>query len=159
MAFTIHITGATELRRVAALLRAEGTGPRVAKDITDEMHNVGPRIRAAFKAHALNTLPKRGGLNAWVAKSKVTFRRKRGALIGGMRVNVGRNTRWGSQVRAELEGIDRGRVIHPGNGFGPDWYGQSVGPNSIERPITVAGGRVLQGAVENAAEELVAGSG
>jgi hypothetical protein len=152
----IHVNGAAELRRVAALIRAEGTGPQVARDITELTHAGGPRIRAAFKAHATAVLPSSGGLNAWVASSRVTFTRKRGALVGGMRVNVGRNTRWGSQVRAELEGINAGLVIHPGNRFGPGWYGQSVRPNAIEQPITTAGGRVLQGAVESAAERLVA---
>lgn len=152
----IHIEGAAELRRVAARIRAEGTGPQVARDITNETYENRKSITAAFKSSAMANYPKSGGFNAWVADSRVTFRRKRGALVGGMRVNVGRNTMWGKQARAELEGLDAGHAIHPGNKFGPGWYGQSVKPNAIEQPITDRGGTVLYAGVLSAAHLLVA---
>jgi hypothetical protein len=153
MALTIHVEGAGELRRVAALIRAEGIGPQVARDITDGTFRGRETIRAAFKASALAKLPKSGGLNRWVASSRMTFRRKRGTLIGGMRVNVGRNSMVG---RAELEGLDQGLVIHPGNAYGRGWYSQSVIPDTIEEPITEQGGLVLYAGVLYAGERLVA---
>src|SRR5215216_537781 len=148
----IHVTGAEELHRVAAVLRAEGSSPKVARDITRETHRGGPAIRAAFKAHAMAVLPKRGGLNAWVASSRMTFRQTHGALTGGMRVKVGRNSRSG---RAELEGLDNGLVIHPFYGHSP-WSSEGVVPESISEPILNEGERVLHAAVVVAGERLVA---
>jgi hypothetical protein len=152
LSFEIHVTGAAECRRVAAAIRREGRNPQVANEITSETVKGGPRIRAAFKAHATAVLPHSGGLNIWVASSRMTFKRMRGGLTGGMRVNVGRNSMSG---RAELEGLDAGLVIHPFYGRSP-WTSHGVPPDSIEKPITDVGGEVLYGAVVSAAEGVVA---
>jgi hypothetical protein len=149
----IYVDGAEELRRVAAAIRLEGRNPQVANDITNHTHRGGPAIRAAFKAHATAVLPHSGGLNRWVASSRMTFRKKRGALTGGMTVRVGRNSMSG---RAELEGLDDGLAIHPLYGRRRFWYHQGVAPDSISEPIEEQGGKVLYGAVVTAAEGVVA---
>src|SRR5215216_4340171 len=146
----IRATGAAELRRVASVIRLVGSDGQIAKDITNEMRTGDASIRAAFQAHAMAVLPKRGGLNAWVADSRVSFRPIRGARRGGQHVSVGRNSLIG---RSELEGLDAGLVIHPDNSrHHRGWFSQGVPPNSISEPIEDQGGRVLQGAVLFAAK-------
>lgn len=142
----IRATGAGELHRIAAMCRVVASDGQIGRDVTRVTLQGREPIRAAFKAHAMSVLPKRGGLNAWVAESRMTFRPR----SSGVTVRV-------SKAGHDLAGLDRGLVIHPFYGHGP-WFNQAVVPESISEPIRDEGGSVLEAAclfaLEHAAERI-----
>ena len=87
------------------------TEQRVLKYLKTEVpKRAVPLFRKAVKKSALGTLPKRGGLNEWVADSIV----KAKTTVAGERIDIhltgGRNSKGG---RSDLKRIDAGRVRHP----------------------------------------------
>jgi hypothetical protein len=59
-----------------------------------------------------------------------------------------------SKAGHDLQGLDEGLVIHPGNHYGRGWYHQAVVPNTISDPIVDEGGNQLEVAIRSAAEQL-----
>jgi hypothetical protein len=108
-----------------------------------------PPIRKAIKANIMQELPKRGGLNVWVAKSRITAKIRRGSSSAGIAVKVGRNSAGG---RSDLRRIDDGRVRHLTWGHRP-WHSQTVNPNSITGGVTDEGTDQLHQAVLAAADK------
>lgn len=84
-----------------------------------------PQIRAAIKSAASTKLPKRGGLNRWVASTKVTASVIQKSRTVGLKLTGGRNSAGG---RSDINAIDRGRVRAPAWGRkGPgQWHTQTV---------------------------------
>lgn len=87
------------------------TEQRVLKFLKTEVpKRAVPLFRKAVKERALDTLPKRGGLNEWVAASTV----KAKTTVTGERINIhltgGRNSQGGE---SDLKRIDAGRARHP----------------------------------------------
>jgi hypothetical protein len=99
-----------------------------------------PSVRAAIKANALTTLPKRGGLNAWVAAIKVTLSIKSSSpRSAGVVVKGGRNS---TGARSDIRAIDSGRVRAPSWGRrGPgQWHTVTVQPGFFTTPVVEAKG-------------------
>jgi hypothetical protein len=85
-----------------------------------------PAVRKAIKARAKSTLPRRGGLGAWVAASRVNVEVKlTGRKRVGIRLKGGRNSKGG---RSDIAAIDRGRVRAPswGHRTAASWHSQTV---------------------------------
>jgi hypothetical protein len=105
---------------VAAELKAFDGRREVVKALRRAIREPVPAIRAAVSASALSTLPRRGGLGAWVAASKLSASVKVTGRIVGLLIKGGRSKSTGG--RADVRAIDRGRVRHPS--WGRRWEGQ-----------------------------------
>lgn len=77
--------------------------------------------RAAYRAR----LPQRGGLNEWAARSSVTLKIGYAGRSAGIRV---RGSRSSGSGKADLSGLDRGRVRAPswGRKGAGQWHTQAV---------------------------------
>lgn len=92
-----------------------------------------PALRKAIRERAVATLPVRGGLNRWVAASRVNGPVKVNARRVQLKVKAGRNSEGG---RSDIKAIDRGRVRAPAWGHrGPGaWHTQTVEPGFFTKP-------------------------
>ena len=115
-----------------------------------------PTIRRAIRDRAVATLPAGGGLNRWVAASRVngpvsvTARRVR------LRVRAGRNSAGG---RSDINAIDRGRLRAPtwGHRGQGSWHTQTVEPGFFTRPAQDAIepiGRAMDKAINDTLDRL-----
>lgn len=111
------------------------TEQRVLKQLRKDLRKVGPVVRRKVRKNALATLPKRGGLNRWVAAApvKVTFSGAGTVII--VRLLAGRSSLHG---RSDLKRIDAGRVRHPawGRRGRGDWSVTSVKPGFFTNVAT-----------------------
>lgn len=121
------------LARLVAELRSFDDRGEVVKQLRREIREPIPAVRAAIKARALRTLPRRGGLNRWAASTRITAR----VQLSGRRASVTlvgarRSVRGESDVRA----LDRGRVRHPswGRRTRGQWHTQLVPPAFFSGP-------------------------
>lgn len=150
----IEIEGADQLRDLARALKAAGN-----KDLKRELLKAAQRstkpVKAEVAASARRRLPSRGGLNVWVASTKVqtktrTSGRNVGVTIAG---RPGRRMTPTSDVRA----INRGRVRHPTYGHRP-WVTQAVRPGFwdevMEGPLTERAQREFTAAMDRIAKQL-----
>jgi HEAT repeat protein len=148
--FTARVVGAEDLAAVAKALRQAGD-----KDLRKELYRglrraVKPLIADA-RQHARDTLPKAGGLNERVARSK--FR----VTVRGAGRNPG--------VRITATGLDRrldtdGRIRHPVYGNRDAWVQQQVKPHWFQTPMQAGAGEVrreLQRVVDDIAKRLESG--
>jgi len=118
-----------------------------------------PMIQA-IRAEAIETLPKRGGLNEYVAAARISTTVKTGAETATVQIRGRRNQirRGGKQV--DLPAINRGRIRHPTYGHGP-WTTQSVAPGFWDTGAEKAAGAVdqqLQKAMDDMHRRIEAGS-
>jgi hypothetical protein len=94
-----------------------------------------PAVRKAIRARALDTLPSRGGLNAWAASVRITVAIRTAGRAAGVRLKGGRNSAGG---RSDIKALDRGRVRHPswGRRGAGQWHNQTVPAGFITKPVT-----------------------
>jgi hypothetical protein len=151
--------GAAEIRIIAEHCRRISADRSIVNDMAKEIRRAGPAIRAEVRQHILATLPKSGGLNAWVARAPVRIVVRRGVNSAGVTVRVGRSSRSG---RADLNGLDGGVVRHPLYGNRRHWYGNAVTPGSISEGISDEGSAVLEeagiAAADRAARRMLYGA-
>lgn len=120
----VSTTGDAELRRLIADLRGFEKRKEVVKALRKELRRPVPKARQAIRGAALRMLPRRGGLNAWVAASRVTAQVRLGsARSAGITLRGGRNSQGG---RSDIKAIDRGRVRAPAWGNRSAWHSQTV---------------------------------
>lgn len=114
------------------LKRFEGRR-EVVKALRKEIRRPVPTVRKAIRRRALDTLPEGGGLNKWVAKTRVNVQIKLAGRGAGIRLKGGRNSLHG---RTDTRAIDAGRVRHPSWGRrGPgQWHTQQVTPGFFTDP-------------------------
>jgi hypothetical protein len=137
----IRITGAAELARVGAELRAVTDSRVIVNEMAREIRRTaGPAIKSDVQAAALAKLPKRNGLNVWVANSRIRLLIRRGVNTAGVSVRVGKPGH-------DLRDLDGGVVRHPLRGNRKYWYDQAVTPGVISNAITESGADVLEAAV------------
>jgi len=103
-----------ELALLAIRLKAAGEGGLRRELLAGLRAGVRPVI-PALRAAALSELPKKGGLNEWVAASKLTVRNRLSPFTAGVQIvnqsKAGSSRRGGSgQVQF---GSDKGVVRHP----------------------------------------------
>jgi hypothetical protein len=105
----------------------------VVRELGKELRGLLPPLRQAIRAHALEILPKEGGLNAWVAAARITLSIK----ISGRRAGViVKGSRKSAKNKSDLDRIDRGRVRAPswGRRFRGQWHTQAVTPGWFSEP-------------------------
>ncbi len=83
--------------------------------------------RKAIREVALSTMPKRGGLNIWVSKTRINVQIKTAGRRAGVKLKGGRNSQGG---RSDMSAIDRGRVRAPswGKRTRASWHTVAVQP-------------------------------
>lgn len=150
----IRVTGAAEIARVAAAVRAAGSDRAIVNDMAKEIRKGTLPIRKSVKARALLILPKRGGLGRWVASARITGLVRRGVHSAGVTIRGGRNSRG---HRTDLRRIDLGETRHPTWGHAP-WSPQKLVPGFFTEAVTEEGSDQLERAVlvaaQNAAERI-----
>jgi hypothetical protein len=108
---------------------------RVLKQLTRQVRKPLPVVRDAIRDRALATLPKRGGLNEWVAAAVVKARIS--ATGDGIRIHLsaGRDS---ARRRSDLKRIDAGRVRHPawGRRTRGSWSVTTVEPGFFSKPAS-----------------------
>lgn len=126
---------------VAAQIKAFEGRREVVKAIRKTIREPVPLIRRDIKARALSSLPRSGGLAAWVAASKVSASIKIKSRTVGLLLKGGRNSSGG---RSDINAIDRGRVRAPswGRKGSGDWHNQTVSDGFFSLPASYRGPEV-----------------
>lgn len=103
------------------------------KEFRTEIRKPIPAIRKAIKGVALAILPKRGGLNLWVAAIRITARMKFAGRSAGVKLIGGRRS---TGAQSDIRAVDRGRVRAPswGRRSRGDWHTQVVQPEFFTVP-------------------------
>lgn len=122
-----RVEGGAELREVAIRLKAAGD-VELWKTLQRNIRVATAPARPAIRAEARATLPKRGGLNEWVAGSSITTGILTGRHTAGVKVTVRKRSH-----NARM--IDRGVVRHPLFGNRDHWYTTQVQPGFASRPL------------------------
>lgn len=111
----------------------------VVKQLRTEIRKPVPEVRKLIKARALATLPRGGGLNVWVSKTRITVQIKLSGRAAGVRLKGGRNSKGGG--RTDTRAIDSGRVRAPSWGHRGKgaWHNQSVESGFFTKPTVATG--------------------
>jgi hypothetical protein len=151
----IHVIGGEDIALVARAVRRLGTDRVIVNNMAKEIRRAVPPVRAAVRANAVAILPRRGGLGAWVAKTRVTARIRRSASNAGITFVGGKNSKG---KRSDLKRMDAGQTRHPTFGHRP-WVAQSVTPGFFTHAVTEEGATAFREAVvvavDNAAREVL----
>src|SRR4051812_10286733 len=107
----LEITGADKFARVARELKKVGD-KELAKELYKALNSATKPMRANAKKSAAANLPKAGGLNKRVSRSRLSTRRKTGKNPGVKIVATG---------MSQLSMMDQGRVRHPVYGNRGRW--------------------------------------
>lgn len=110
----------------------------VTRQLRKEIRQPIPDVRKAIKRRALDILPRRGRLNVWVSKTKVTAKISFAGRAAGVRLKGGRNSQGG---RSDMRRIDAGRVRAPnwGRRGKGQWHTQQVPAGYFTDPSTETG--------------------
>lgn len=128
-------TDGSDFRRLANAFRDFDRRAEVVKALRKAVQQPVPIVRERIKASARATLPSGGGLNRWVAASKITSAvavvSGRGA---GVRIRMGRRS---TSAQSDIAAINRGRLRRPswGRRGRGQWHTQAVTPEFFSRPI------------------------
>jgi hypothetical protein len=101
------------------------------------------------RERALEILPSSGGLNAWVARSRITGVVLTGANSAGIKIRGTRNLITG---KSDLKSIDAGAVRHPVYSNRGQWVEQAVRPGFFTDAVTEEGRKQLEDAALNAVD-------
>lgn len=148
---SIEIRGTEGLALVGKAVRRLGADRVIVKNMVKEIRRAVPPVRAAVRANAVAILPHRGGLGAWVAKTRVTASIRRSASNAGISFVGGKNSRGN---RSDLKRLDAGQTRHQTFGHRP-WVAQSVPPGFFTKAVTVEGAEAFREAVVVAVDNAV----
>lgn len=140
----IDVQGAERIALVASAVRRLGADRVIVNEMAKEIRQAVPPIRSAVKANAIAYLPKKGGLNTWVAKAKITARIRRSASNAGVTIVDGRNS---AQKRTDMNKINDGTVRAPLFGNRTAWYPHRVRAGFFDDAITQDGADAFRAAV------------
>lgn len=124
----VRVTGADKLVTLGRQLRKAGQKD-LSKELRAALKDATVPVKVAIRQNALETMPKRGGLNEAMAKSRIKVQvRTSGKLAGVRLINKTHDTRLDSQ----------GRLRHPVFGNRKKWAEQRVTPGWFTSPATRA---------------------
>jgi ketopantoate reductase len=103
----------TNIAAVGAAVRAAGNDRTIVNEMTKEIKAAAKPLRPEIRANAVQILPHRGGLGAWVAKAAIRVAVKRGTRAAGVTL-VGSRSK-GTGKKAHLRSIEDGLVRVPVN--------------------------------------------
>lgn len=108
-------------------------------------------VKASIKDSALATLPKGGGLNEWVAASRVSTTLLAGTYTAGVSVRV-------SLKGHDIRDLDSGSIRHPVFGNRKVWRPQEITPGFASKPLEAMRAPVVE-ACMTAARTVAAEAG
>jgi hypothetical protein len=126
VAVEVRVKGAEELVRLSRQLRAAGD-QELRRDFYRGLNRASKPLKEAAKQNAGRVLPRRGGLAALVAKSRLSTSVRGGGANPGVRIT--------GKGRMDLDRMDRGQVRHPVFGNRRVWVVQSVTPRWFTEPM------------------------
>lgn len=130
----------------------------VTKALREKIRQPVPEVRRSIKARALATLPRRGGLNVWVSRTRVSAVIKLAGRSAGVTLKGSRKS---LNDKSDLRRLDRGMVRAPswGRRGSGDWHTQRVTPGFFTEPSTQtqAWRDACVAAVDEALEEIARG--
>lgn len=150
-------SGVDQIEKLGKDLRAAG-----AKDLKKELMRSGRALKvpfaAAVKAHATKELPKKGGLNLWVAnRIKITSSVRLSGEKIGVRFKTSHRSKEGL---SDLPALNAGKARHPLYGDTDHWYFTVVPAGFVGHALDEMGdtmrAQFLQ-AVDEVARKLAAG--
>lgn len=127
------IEGASELRAVSVRLKEAGLVD-LRKEMNKKIRVATLPARPAIRASALATLPKRGGLNAYVAQATTTTSVLTGLKTAGVVVRVKRRNRRTGKPN-DMKDMDAGDIRHMVFGNPRVWAAQSVPAGFATKPM------------------------
>jgi hypothetical protein len=139
----LHVDGLQKFAEIARKLK-EVDDKDLRARFYRAINSISKPLIALVRESASSTLPKRGGLAARVAKSKITaFRQYRGSATGVQIV--------GSD-KYDLRQINSGQVRHPTYGHQP-FVSQQVQPLFFDDPLVTNAG-LARGALEKEMDDI-----
>jgi hypothetical protein len=128
MALEVNWSGGDDVfRRLATRLEKASAADVVTRAVGDAIEATAPQLEAAARGGA-GRLPKRGGLAAVVAGTRINRKSRRARGLYVMRLTAGKN------AVKNPGSINRGRVAHFTYGHGPLHF-QSVQPGWFTDPM------------------------
>jgi hypothetical protein len=110
MALEVRVSGAANLHKVAAQIRAEGRKD-LAREMSAALTKATEPVQRAIRASAGQTMPRSGGYNAAFDKS-LRFRNSR--RTGGSQASVNLATYAdGASERRDIKALEGGNLRHP----------------------------------------------
>lgn len=110
MAIQVRVSGAAELKKVAAQIRREGN-----KDLSRDMSRALSRsvepVKVSIRQSAAETMPTRGGYSPVFLKS-LRFRQKKSGSGNSASLSLITYAE-GKQERRDIVSLERGRLRHP----------------------------------------------
>ena len=128
---------AVTAQQLAAELRAFDGRRVLVQALRRGIARAVPAVRRQVRDHALEILPSRGGLAAWVAAARVTVKIGYTSRSAGVKL---RGSRRSTADKTDLAGIDAGRVRAPSWGYRTRaaWHSQAVTPGWWSEPLEAA---------------------
>lgn len=128
----------SDIERLVRDLRAFDGRAELVRAFRRRIREPLPGVRRAVRARALATLPRRGGLGAWVASARIGAVVRLSGRSVGVRLRGGRNS---ARRRSDLAAIDRGVVRAPswGRRAAGSWHDQPVSPGFFTQPAAEIG--------------------
>lgn len=120
MPVDLRVEGADQLTKLAADLKAVGA-KELRRDLLRGIQQATKELKDAAKKAALDNLPKRGGLNEFVASAKFATRVRTSGRSPGVSIVA-------SKSGHDLAAMDRGRLRHPVYGNRRLWVTQTITP-------------------------------
>jgi hypothetical protein len=146
------------LVRLVADLKGFSRRKEVLRALRRRLREPLPGVQRAITASAMDTLPKRGGLAAWVAAEKITASLRLSGRAARVRLQGKRQS---TRAQSDLAAIDAGEVRHPswGRRGRGQWRAQGVTPEYFTRPATEVDQwrRAALDAVDDALEVIARG--
>lgn len=124
--------GAEKLGRLARALKEHGD-KALRSELYRAINRATKPLKAAVRKSAMDRLPRGGGLNKRVARSKIVTKRRMTGKNAGVRI-VGASG-------YDIGSINRGRVRHLTYGHLP-WHDQAVAPGFWTEPLVAGAPKV-----------------
>lgn len=108
----------------------------VVKTMRRRINKPVPALRKKIRAHAIATLPRRGGLGRWTAKATISSSvRYSSARTAGVKLKGSRKS---TNDKSDLKRLDAGRVRAPswGHRGRGAWHTQAVQPGWFTEPAS-----------------------
>lgn len=136
---SLKVEGADDLAVMAKVLRELGD-KELRSELYRGLNRAMKKPKADVRKSATDVLPRRGGLNTRIAKSKLATKRRTGTRTAGIRL-VGTS---GYDIGA----VNRGRLRHPVYGNRHIWVTQTVTPGWWSKPLEASAPQIRKELVE-----------
>lgn len=128
---SLKIEGGQQLRALAVELKAADRALWLAT--ARNLRAIAKPAAAAVQAEERRVLPKRGGLNEWVASTPVGVRVTTGSRSAGVRLVQSKKGR--AKPHDLLDANETGAIRHPVYGHRKVWKDQQIPTGWWERPL------------------------